>query len=114
MIRTPQHGQADVEDKILEVLEHGGEMETQQINRLVRAGLGLLPGDFQPAKERPNEQVIDQIIANALQAQRPLCARHLIERVARGRFRLTNEGRTYLANQRQNVSELSALLPDDL
>jgi ribosomal protein S19E (S16A) len=114
MDQARQHSQEDVEDKILEVLEHGGVMGTQQIFRLVKGQLSLLPGDTLPAQKRPGEQMIDQIIANALQAQRRLCAKGLIERVDKGAFRITEKGRSYLSDFREEVVQMSVLLPDSL
>ena len=68
------HRQADVEYVILEVLAHGRIMTTQEVYAAVRRKLDLAAADLAKANERDNEHKIDQIIANALQEGRHLCA----------------------------------------
>ncbi|MCW3837073.1 winged helix-turn-helix domain-containing protein [Sphingomonas canadensis] len=97
---------------ILNVLSHGHVMTTQEITRSVKAKLPLTSTDLARANKRSNEAKIDQIIANALQDRRRLCRNGLIERVARGEFRLTRKGREYLAAQAEMLKDATALLDD--
>lgn len=106
------NSQEDVEDVILSALEAGTVLTTAEINRGVRQRITLVPADLEPAAKRPNETKIDQIIANALQDRRRLCRDGLIERVAKGEFRITAKGRDYLAEHRNMVSDASRLLDE--
>jgi DNA-binding PadR family transcriptional regulator len=104
--------QEDVEDVILSVLEGGGALTTDEINRAVRKRITLAPADLERAAKRPNEAKIDQIIANALQDGRRLCRDGLIERVGRGEFRITGKGRDYLTDHRKLVNEMVLTLKE--
>lgn len=105
-------GQADIEHEIVEVLSHGRVMTTQEITRAVKAKVHLRPVDRERANERPNESKIDQIIANALQARRNLCRKGLIERVAVGAFRITEEGTKYLRDFALQLEQAMTFLDD--
>lgn len=105
-----RHEQADVEDPVLEVLEHRGPMTTLEITAAVKARLAHFPADHERANKRENETKIDQVIANALQGRRRLCSKGLIRRVAKGEFIITPEGKAYLAQHRKDVEEGVALL----
>lgn len=113
-----RHEQADVEDPILEVLEHRGSTTTAEITAAVKERLASFPADGARANERQNESKIDQVIANALQATRRLCRDGLIRRTGRGEFAITDEGRGYLLKHRRDVEEagaiLDALYPDGI
>lgn len=108
------HKQEDIEDPILALLEHGGVMTTAGIARLLKAQLPLTAADRATANKRQNESKIDQVIANALQEQRRLCKKGLVERVGHGEFQITSAGKRYLADHRRDVeimaAELDALL----
>lgn len=109
------HKQEDVEDVILEVLEPGQVRTTQEIYAAVRRRLNLIAEDLKRANKR-DESKINQIIANALQDKRRLCREGLIERTGVGEFRITEDGRAYLAKHRASVAEglklLDELFPD--
>lgn len=105
-----RHEQADVEDPILEVLEHRGITSTAEITVAVKDRLNLFPADRERANERERESKMDQIIANALPAKRRLCRDGLIRRTARGEFEITNAGRNYLTEHREKVEEAVAML----
>lgn len=113
-----RHEQCDVEDPILEALEHRGTATTAEITVAVKERLALFPADRGRANKRDGESKIDQIIANALQDKRTLCRRGLIRRIARGEFEITDTGRSYLAKHQQDVAEagvlLNELFPDGL
>lgn len=98
------HEEDDARIPILEVLSSGGLWTTQELTKAVRARLKLFPADIEPAAKRHNEQKIDQIIANALQAKRELCASGLVERVERGVFRLTPKGSEFLKKFQDDVA----------
>jgi hypothetical protein len=102
--------QEDVEDVIVEVLEHQRTMTTAEVTAAVKTRLRLVPADLERAAKRENESKIDQIIANALQAERRLCRDRLIERVGLGIFRITASGLSYLADHRAEVEAASKLL----
>lgn len=104
--------QENVEDVILSVLEGGGVFTTAEVTRGVRAKIALVPADLERAAKRPNEAKVDQIIANALQDRRRLCRDGLIERLGRGEFCLTGKGRDYLANHRNQMSEMSVIFDE--
>jgi len=106
------HGQADVEIDVVQVLSHGRVMTTQEITQAVKDRLVLSPTDQQKANKRDNESKIDQIIANALQDRRRLCRDNLIERVARGEFRITPKGRDYLSTHEERLKKAIALFND--
>lgn len=105
-----RHEQADVEDPILEVLEHRTSASTGEITAAVKSRLAHFPADHARANKRDNESKIDQVIANALQEKRRLCRDGLVQRVARGEFSITGEGKAYLAKHRREVEEACALL----
>lgn len=102
--------QEDVEDVILSALEAGKVLTTAEITRAVRQRITLVPADLEPAAKRPNETKIDQIIANALQDRRRLCREGLIDRVARGEFRITGKGCDYLTKHREMLSDTTRML----
>lgn len=85
------HEEGDVRLPIIEVLSAGGSWTTQDLTRAVRARLKLFPEDLAPAAKRQSEK-IDQIIANALQDKRKLCASGLIEPIRSRRFPTDAEG----------------------
>jgi predicted transcriptional regulator len=97
------HGEDDVRLPILEVLSQGGSWTTYELTRVVRTRLGLQSADLKRAAKRDNEQKIDQIIANALNEKRELCADGLIERVEKGVFRLTPKGSEFLKKFNERV-----------
>jgi hypothetical protein len=105
-----RHEQGDVEDPILEVLEHRGSTSTAEITAAVKARLAHFPADLARANERQNESKIDQVIANALQEKRRLCRDGLIRRAGRGEFVITDAGKNYLAIHRRDVEEAGAIL----
>lgn len=111
MERSP-YAQEDVEEEVVEVLTHGRVMTTQEITAAVKRRLNLSAADLKRANKRDNESKIDQIIANALQAKRRLCRDGLIERVARGEFRLTEAGRGYVADRDARVADMTKLLDE--
>jgi hypothetical protein len=98
------YGEDDVRIPILEVLSKGGSWTTQEITKAVRARLKLRPADLERAAGRQNEQKIDQIIANALQKKRKLCAFGLVERGEIGVFRLTPTGAEFLKKFQDDVA----------
>ncbi len=107
-----RHEQGDVEDPILEVLEHRGSTTTAEITAAVKKRLAPLPSDRERANKREGESKIDQVIANALQEKRHLCRDGLIRRIGRGEFVITDEGRGYLRRQRQRVAEASSIFDE--
>lgn len=109
MNKSTAHRQEHVEDPILEVLEHGRTMTTIEVTNATKAKLDLDPADLARANKRPNEAVIDQIIANALQERRNLCKNGLIQRVGIGAFRITQKGRAHLADRREKLALLDKL-----
>ena len=111
MERGP-HTQEDVEDVVVDILQHGKVMSTQEVTAAVKRRLYLAPADLQRAKKRENESKIDQIIANSLQANRRLCREGLIERTGRGEFRITPFGKKYLEDRAAEVADMSALLDE--
>lgn len=116
MANERAHKQEDVEDVILEVLEHRGVATTAEITKAVKGRLHLSSADLQRAAKREGESKVDQIIANALQAKRRLCRDGLIERVAIGEFRILVAGKAYLQQHRDSVEQmcdkLTKLFPD--
>jgi hypothetical protein len=98
------HEEDDVRLPILEVLAQGGSWTTQELTKAVRVRLLLTPVDLEQAAKRWNEQKIDQIIANALQEKRKLCAASLIERIDAGVFRLTPAGTEFLKKHNEDVA----------
>jgi hypothetical protein len=115
MEREP-YGQADVEFEVLDVLQRGRVMTTQEVTQAVKKRLLLSKADAQQANKRENESKIDQIIANALQKKRRLCRDGLIERVDRGEFRITDAGLRDIAGREALLAkgsvELDKLFPD--
>lgn len=115
MTRAP-YVQADVEFDILDVLDGGRVMTTQEVTQSVKKRLSLSEADLRQANKRENESKIDQIIANALQKERRLCRDGLIERVARGEFRITDAGQRDIADRAAQLAtasvELDKLFPD--
>lgn len=113
-----RHEQTDVEDPILEVLEHRGSTTTAEITAAVKKRLAPFSADRERANRREGESKIDQVIANALQEKRRLCRDGLIRRIGRGEFAITDEGRSHLAKYRRDVEEagaiLDALYPDGI
>jgi predicted transcriptional regulator len=107
-----RHEQGDVEDPIIGVLEHRGPMTTAEITAAVKKRLAPFPSDREQANKREGESKIDQVIANALQEKRRLCRDGLIQRVGRGEFIITDEGRGYLTKHRQEVAEAGAILDE--
>jgi hypothetical protein len=107
------HEEDDVRLPILEVLASGGSWTTQELTKAVRARLKLFPADLEPAAERHNEQKIDQIVANALQTKRKLCASGLVERVGTGVFRLTPKGSQAFKKHRDRVAFGAAWLEEN-
>lgn len=105
-----RHEQADVEDPILEVLEHRGSTTTADITAAVKKRLATFLADRERANRRDGESKVDQVIANALQEKRRLCRDGLIRRTGRGEFVITDEGRGYLMKHRRNVEEAGAIL----
>lgn len=101
--------QEDVEFDVLEVLHHGRSMTTQEVTKAVKSRLSLSSADLRRANKRDHESKIDQIIANALQAERRLCRDGLIERVGRGEFRITENGRADIADRDARAAEAGAL-----
>lgn len=110
------YGQADVEFEVLDVLQNGRIMTTQEVTQAVKKRLSLSKADIQRANKREQESKIDQIIANALQEKRRLCRDGLIERVGRGEFRITDAGLRDLADREASLAkasvELDKLFPD--
>jgi restriction endonuclease Mrr len=109
-VRERPNQQEDVEDIILEVLEDGLVRTTAEVTKAVKGRLQLTGADLIRANKRPNEARIDQIVANALQAQRRLCRDDLIERTARGEFRITEAGRAYLTKFRADLASMAETL----
>lgn len=112
MRSAPAHRQEHVEFVILEVLEFGRVMTTQEVTKATKKRLELESVDLERAAKRETETKIDQIIANALQAKRNLCGQGLIERVNRGEFRITAKGKEHLVNWRNELAELRKLLDE--
>lgn len=102
MARSP-HGEADVQDEIVDVLKHGKTMTTQEIRGAVLSRLNLAPADLKRANKRQNETKIDQIIANALQPTRRICRDGLVERTGRDQFRITAAGQQHLSEHQRQV-----------
>lgn len=113
MGRSP-HGQEDVEHEIIELLQHGRIMTTQEITTAVKKRLVLAPADLERANKRDNEVKIDQIIANALQVKRHLCRDGLVKRTGRGEFRITDAGRRHFQDQQARVAEMGKILDEML
>lgn len=112
MKSEPAHGQEHVEDVILDVLQNGRIATTQEIYKAVKSRLELTSADLERAGKRPNESKIYQIIANALQDKRRLCRDALIKRSGIGKFCITEVGRKYLANHREQVASMRQMLDD--
>lgn len=109
MVDEP-HTQEEVEREILSVLEDGRVRTTGEITKQVKLRLPLTPEDKQRAAKRPNESKIDQIIANALQEKRTLCKSGLIQRVARGEFKITESGQSRMKERTARLERLRAKL----
>ena len=113
---TARHYQEDVEDVILDVLEHRSITTTADIYKLVKGRLNLTPADRENAVARNWNDKIEQVIANALRDICRLCQDGLIERVARGEFRITAAGKAHLKKHRERVERmvitLSEMFPD--
>ena len=113
---TARHYQDDVEDVILDVLEHRSVASTADIYKLVKDRLNLTPADRERAVARNWDSKIEQVIANALRDICRLCKDGLIERVGRGQFRITAAGKAYLKEHRDKVERmvktLSEMFPD--
>jgi hypothetical protein len=100
------HTEDDVLSPILEFILTRYTVTTMEIRMGVKKMLPLFPRDRDRANRRPNEQVIDQIIANALRPNQWLCREGMIERVDRGLFRITEKGREYLAERERVVQTM--------
>ena len=109
MQRSPAHRQEEVEEPILEVLEHGRTMTTAEITKATKAKLTLAPADLARANKRENESKIDQIIANALQERRNLCKKGRIVRVGHGEFQITKNGHEHLVKHRKTMALMQKL-----
>lgn len=111
-----RHLEADIEDVILDVLERRGVTPTAEIYRLVKDRLDLTLADQQKSRARPWNTNIEVTIANALRDICRLCQDGLIERVARGEFRITAAGKAYLKEHRDRVERmvksLSEMFPE--
>lgn len=87
-------------------------MTTAEITGAVKERLARLPADRSRANKRDNESKLDQVIANALQEKRRLCRDGLVSRVGRGEFKITIEGKDYLAKQRRDVQDASVIFDE--
>lgn len=107
-----RHTRGDVEDVILDVLEHRGVTTTAEIYKLVKDRLNLSAADRQTATKRDGESKVDQVIANALQARRRLCRDGLIERVDKGEFRIGAAGQKHLQKHHAETAKMAETLSE--
>ncbi len=107
------HTEQDVRTPVLEFLSNRSISTTQEITQGVKDSIALMEGDLTRARKRENECKIDQIIANALQANRTLCRDGQVERVGHGLFRITAKGRELVAEHHALIATMVQWVEDN-